>query len=136
MSPVTNRGFAFTNVVANRLLIPVLKSRAGRRLGRRLAVVEYLGNRSRRRHRLVTQYVTNGRTVRIRVGMAERKTWWRNFRAPHRLRLRLAGEDHDATAYVMREGDGMCVVAELEPHVGTSDSGWLERPVQATAAGF
>jgi hypothetical protein len=75
--PVTKRGLAITNVVANRLLIPVLKSRAGRRLGRRLAVVKY-------------------------------------------LRLRLAGKDHGATAYVMRDGDGVCVVAELEPHVSTS----------------
>lgn len=38
--------------------------------------------------------------------------------------------------YVMRDEDEVCVVAELEPHVGTSDSGWLEKPVQAAAAGF
>ena len=90
MSPVSSQAFMITNV-ANRFVIPVLTGRAGRRLGRRLAVVEYLGSRSGQRHRLVTHYVTDGRTVHIKVGMAERKTWWRNFRTPHPVRLRLAG---------------------------------------------
>ena len=116
MSPVSSRVFVITNVVANRVVIPVLRSRAGRRLGRRLAIVEYMGRRSGQRHRLVTQYVTHGRTVRIGVGMSERKTWWRNFQATHPVRLRLAGEDHDATAHVERSGGQVCVVAELEPH--------------------
>jgi len=114
MSPASSRSFALMNLVANRVVIPVLTSRAGRRLGGRLAVVEYEGRRTGRRHRLVTQYVTDGRTVRIMVGMAERKTWWRNFTSPHPMRLRLAGVDHDATAHVVRDGAGVCVVAELE----------------------
>ena len=114
MSPVSSRMFVLTNVVVNRALIPVLKSPAGRGLGRRLAVVEYVGRRSGRHHRLVTQYVTDGRTVRMRVGMAERKTWWRNFRAGHPVHLRIRGEDHDATAHVERDGVRVCVVADLE----------------------
>lgn len=113
MSPASTRSFAMMNLVANRVVIPVLTSRAGRSLGGRLAVVEYEGRRTGRRRRLVTQYVTDGRTVRIRVGMAERKTWWRNFQSPHPMHLRLAGVDHDATAHVVRDGDGVCVVAEL-----------------------
>lgn len=114
--------FAITNIMANRILIPVLRSRAGRQLGHRLAVVEYVGRRSGQRHRLVTQYVTDGRTVRIRVGAAERKTWWRNFQAARPVRLRLAGEDHDATAHVERGGGWMCVVADLEPHAAGGGS--------------
>lgn len=117
--------FVITNVVANRVLIPFLRSRVGRRLGRRLAVVEYLGRRSGRRHRLVTQYLTDGRTVCISVGMAEHKTWWRNFQAPHPVRLRLAGEDHDALAHVERGGDRLCVVMDLEPSVGQAPAGGL-----------
>ena len=62
MSPVNSRRFVITNVVANRVVIPVLRSRAGRRLGRRLAVVEYMGRRSGRLQRLVTQDVTDGQT--------------------------------------------------------------------------
>jgi hypothetical protein len=110
----TNRHFLLTNSVANRLLVPVLKSRVGARLGRRLAVVEYVGRRSRKPYRLVAQYVTHGRTVRIEVGMADRKNWWRNFTSPHPLRLLLAGEQHDATAYVVRQGTRTSVIAELQ----------------------
>lgn len=129
MPPVSSRTSPITNVVSNRVLIPVLTSRAGQRLGRRLAVVEYEGRQSGRRYRLVTAYVTDGRTVRIKVGRAERKTWWRNFREAHPLRLRLAGEDHHATAHVERDGDRVCVVAELEPQTGRGNP-WLDNPAQ------
>jgi hypothetical protein len=101
-------------VVANRLLIPVLKSRPGRRLGRRLAVVEYLGRRSGQRHQLVTQYVIEGSTARIEVGRSDRKTWWRNFSTTYPMRLWLAGDANDTTAHVMREGARVSVVAQLE----------------------
>ncbi|MDQ1650710.1 MAG: hypothetical protein QOG60_2767 [Frankiaceae bacterium] len=113
MPPANKRAFFVTNMVANRVLIPVLRSRAGRRLGRQLAVVEYVGRRSGQPHRLVTQYAVDGPTVRISVGMWERKTWWRNFRAPQPLHLRLAGVEHEATAHVERVGDQVYVVAEL-----------------------
>ena len=111
MSPSSHQAFALTNLVANRALIPVLKSGVGRSLGRRFAVVEYRGRRSGKRHELVTQYATEGPTVRIRVGMAERKTWWRNFKAEQPVRLRLAGEDYDTTAHVVCEGNLVSVVA-------------------------
>ena len=109
--------FIITNGLANRLLIPVLRSRIGRRLGRRLAVVEYVGRRSGEPHHLVTQYVSDARTVRIGVGMSERKTWWRNFQSARSVRLRLAGVDYDATAHVERSEGRVCVIAELEPGV-------------------
>lgn len=119
MASARARKFSMTNDVANRLVIPVLSSRAGQRLGRRLAVVEYLGRRSGQRHQLVTQYVTDGRIVRIKVGMDKRKTWWRNFQGPHRLRLRLAGVDYNASAHVVRAGDKVSVEAELDPRTAT-----------------
>ncbi len=99
--------------LANKALIPILQSRRGRALGRRFAVVEYDGRRSGKSHRLVTLYATEGRTVRIRVGMAESKTWWRNFKDPHPVRLRLAGKRYDTTARVVREGKLVRVVADL-----------------------
>ena len=100
--------------LANRVLIPILRSRAGRQLGRRLAVVEYLGRRSGQHRQLVTQYTLEGRTVRIRVGVAARKTWWRNFTSPHLLRLRLAGDEYAVTGHVEREGELIRVVADLD----------------------
>lgn len=108
--------FVITNVPASRVVIPVLRNRVGRQLGPRLAVVEYMGRRSRQRHRLVTQYVTDGRIVRIAVGRSERKTRWRNIQATHPVRLRLAGEDRDMAAHVERGGGQVPVVAELETH--------------------
>jgi len=114
MAPGRNRSFALTNVCVNPLLIPLLEGRAGRRLGRQLTVVEYVGRRSGRPHRFVAQYVRHGRTVRIRVGTADRKTWWRNFAAEFPLRLHLAGDRYEATAHVVREGNDVTVIAELE----------------------
>jgi hypothetical protein len=110
--------FALT-AAANRVLIPLLESRGGRRLGRRLSVIEYLGRRSGRRHRLVTGYAIVGRTVRIRVGRAERKSWWRNFMAPYPMHLRIAGQDHEVTAHVERENNLVTVVAELVVPAGS-----------------
>ena len=79
-------------MVANPILIPLLKSWLGRPLGKRLAVVEYVGRRSGDRHQLVAQYVRNDREVRVSVGAADHKTWWRNFLTPHPMRLHLAGD--------------------------------------------
>ena len=113
MKSATRHSFPLTNVVANPILIPLLKSWLGRRLGQRLAVVEYVGRRSGDRHQLVTQYVRNGTTVCILVGSADHKTWWRNFLTPQSMRLHLAGDSHDVTAHAMREGDHVTVVAVL-----------------------
>lgn len=107
----------------NRFLIPLLESRHGRRLGRRLAVVSYEGRRSGRTHRLVTQYVCVGPTVRISVGRASAKTWWRNFQSPHPVDLHLAGDDHRLVAHVVRDGARVCVVAELSPEACGLPSG-------------
>ena len=105
--------FLITNKVANPVLIPLLRSRLGSRLGRRLAIVEYVGRRTGQPHRLVTQYAIDEHTVRIRVGGADRKTWWRNFRQPAPVHVRLAGVDHDAVAHVGTHGAVVVVEALL-----------------------
>ena len=46
--------------------------------------------------------------------MSEHKTWWRNFVVAHPLRLRLAGQDYDAVAHVVRANNQVSVVAEIE----------------------
>ena len=51
--------------------------------------------------------------MRIRVGGADRKTWWRNFRQPAPVHLRLAGVDHDAVAHVGTHGAVVVVEALL-----------------------
>lgn len=97
----------------NRLLIRLLEGRAGRWAGGRLAVVSYTGRRSGKPYRLVTAYARDGEVVRIDVGLAGRKTWWRNFRDGGPVRLVLRGRRYDATARVVEDGDRVRVVAEL-----------------------
>jgi hypothetical protein len=115
MSTVRTRSFSITNDLANGILIRALKSKAGRRLGKRLAVLEYTGRRSGMPYQLVTHSVVAGGTVRIRVGMPQRKTWWRNFQSAHPVRLWLAGESHLATGHVERDRGRVFVVVEMQP---------------------
>ena len=63
---------------------------------------------------LANKVLIPGRTLRIRVAMAEHKTWWRNFEQEHPLCLRLAGKDYEATGRVVRENGLVNVVAALE----------------------
>jgi hypothetical protein len=81
----------FVNRVVNPVLLPLLRSPAGRWLGRRLAVLRYTGVRTGRRRELVVGYVRTGPTVWILVGQAQRKTWWRNLDAPAEVTLWLTG---------------------------------------------
>jgi hypothetical protein len=114
MPPVDARAFSITNMIANPVLIPLLRSPLGGRLGRRLALVQYVGRRSGRTHRLVAEYSLDGPRVHIRVGDAARKTWWRNFRTPAPVQLRLAGVEHDANAVVVRKDQDVLIEAVLE----------------------
>lgn len=112
-STTDTHAFFLTNLVANRLLVPVLRRRVGARLGRRLAVVQYQGRRTGKHRQLVTQYTRDGQIVSIEVGMAERKTWWRNFRTTQPLRLRLAGHDYEAMGHALRDGSVVHVIADI-----------------------
>jgi hypothetical protein len=113
MSTKPARKFSLVNDVANRLAIPFLRSSAGTRLGRRLAVVDYVGRRSGKPHQLVAHYVRDGAIVRIQVGMADRKTWWRNFQEPWPVHLRLEGVEHHASGHVLRSEAGLTIEANL-----------------------
>ncbi len=122
MTPVpASTSVATTNGLANRVIIPLLHTTAGRRLGRRLAVVEYAGRRTGLRHQLIVLYRIEGPTVHIDVGKANRKTWWRTFESRHPLRLRLAGVDHDASALSVRDGRKVSVLADLDPSADVTE---------------
>jgi hypothetical protein len=81
-----------TNRVANPALRGLLRSPAGRWLGRHLAVIRYTGARTGQRRELVAGYARAGAAVWIWVGGAASKRWWRNFRTPAPVELWLAGE--------------------------------------------
>jgi hypothetical protein len=80
------------NHVANPPMRALLRSPAGRRLGRHLAVIRYTGVRTGLRRELVAGYARSGTAAWIFVGGAASKRWWRNFRTPAPVELWLAGE--------------------------------------------
>ena len=96
--------FWMTNRVANPVLRRLLRTRAGRVLGRRLAVLRYTGRRTGRPRELVCTYARDGATVWVLVAGSERKVWWRNLREPAQVELRLGGEHVRAQAVAL-EGD-------------------------------
>ena len=110
MTPVpASTTVATTHGLANRVIIPLLRTTAGRRTGLR--------------HRLIVLYRIKGPTVHVDVGRAHRKTWWRSFETRHPIRLRLAGVDHDASAVLVRDGGTVSVVADLEPSADLTEQG-------------
>jgi hypothetical protein len=103
----TGHGFWLTNRVANPVLRRLLRTPAGRRLGRGLMVLRYTGTVTGRPHELVVQYARDGDTVWVLVGDADAKTWWHNLRQPADVELWLAGEHV--------RGRGMAVTGSADP---------------------
>jgi hypothetical protein len=85
-------GLGLTNRVVNPVLMPLLRTRAGRSLGSRLAVLRYTGVRTGRLRELVVGYARSGPTVWIVVGQPRTKRWWRALATPAEVTLWLAGE--------------------------------------------
>jgi hypothetical protein len=96
-----------TNHVANPAMRRLLRSRAGRMLGRHLAVIGYTGARTGRPRELVAGYARAGDTAWVWVGDAGTKQWWHNFRTPADVQLWLAGEHVT--------GRGVAVQGSAEP---------------------
>ncbi|WP_157535191.1 hypothetical protein [Nocardia inohanensis] len=74
--------------------------------GLRHAVGElrYTGRRSGRNIALPVSVVRTEESVIIRVGEAEAKNWWRNFRAPHPASIRVDGRWLSGTGHVVAPG--------------------------------
>lgn len=102
---------ALMNGIVNPMLARVLRSRAGAVLGRRLAVVGYVGRHSGRPHELVVQYRRAGSSVLILVGRPDCKQWWHDFTSVRPVTLRLAGRDYATSAHAVRNGNLVSVTA-------------------------
>jgi hypothetical protein len=128
-----SRGFWMTNRLANPVLCRLLRTGAGRRLGRGLMVVRYRGTVTGRPHELVVRYARDDDTVWVLVGQAELKTWWHNLRQPAEVELWLAGEHVRAPAVVVTgSADPEQAAAGLAAYrravaraAGTTDAGVL-----------
>src|SRR3712207_1479868 len=61
--------------------------------------------RSGRQYALPVQYAGAGDQLIVRPQRWQHATWWRNFRMPQPVTVRLAGRLHEGTARVLDPGD-------------------------------
>lgn len=116
---------AVVNRVVNPGMRALLRSPAGRWLGRHLAVIRYTGARTGQRRELVAGYARAGGAVWIWVGGAEDKRWWRNFRTPAPVELWLAGEHVT--------GRGVAVEGSVDPETCREGVAAYDASVRAAA---
>jgi F420H(2)-dependent quinone reductase len=87
----SRRFWAVWNRTANPVVRLVLRSPLHVLLSRRTALITVTGRSSGRQFTFPVGYEQRGENVRITVGWAEHKRWWRNLTdagAPVRMRLR------------------------------------------------
>ena len=70
----------------------ILRSRLHGLLSRGLMLITVTGRRSGRRYQIPVGYQRAGATITVLVSKPERKRWWRNYRSPGPVELRVRGE--------------------------------------------
>ena len=110
----------------NALVLAVLRSRAHRLLSGVAIELRYVGRRSGRRFALPVQYAQDGERLVVAPQRATSSTWWRNFRSPQPVQVRLRGRLHDGVARwsgpTIHSGTG---TVHVTWHAGV---GWPDRP--------
>jgi hypothetical protein len=103
--------------VAMRLQNPairgLLRTPARRLLGPRLVLLSFEGRRSGRRIELPVSAREEDGALVVRVGLPERKTWWRNFEAPRPVRVLREGHWQDGVGRAVADDGGVRVVVEI-----------------------
>ena len=91
----------------NAVVLAVLRSRAHRLLSGSAIELRYTGRRSGRQYVLPVQYAGTGTGDRlvVRPQRWQHSTWWRNFRTPQPVTVRVAGRLREGTARVVDPGD-------------------------------
>lgn len=88
----------------NRVVLAILRSCAHRLLSGHAVELRYQGRKSGREYSLPVQYARlDGRLV-VRPQNPNQSRWWRNFRDPQPVALRLAGRPRRGTARVVERG--------------------------------
>ena len=85
----------------NRLVLGILRSRAHRLLSGTAVELRYTGRRSGREFAVPVQYALAGDRMVLWPQDHQHSTWWRNFREPRRVTVRLAGRLREGTAVVL-----------------------------------
>jgi deazaflavin-dependent oxidoreductase (nitroreductase family) len=86
-------------------VLAVLRSPAHRLLSGMAIELRYTGRRSGREFTLPVQYAREGERLLVAVQDPSTKTWWRNFRTPQEVSVRLRGKVRQGTACVVGPDD-------------------------------
>ena len=88
----------------NRVVLAILRSRAHRLLSGVAVELRYQGRKTGREYSLPVQYARQDDRLVVRPQNPDQSTWWRNFRDPRPVTLRLAGRPRRGTARVVERG--------------------------------
>ena len=89
----------------NGLVLAVLRSPAHRLLSGMAIELSYTGRRSGRQFTLPVQYARDENRLLVAVQDPAAKAWWRNFRTPQEVTVRLRRKLHQGTARVVGPDD-------------------------------
>jgi deazaflavin-dependent oxidoreductase (nitroreductase family) len=89
----------------NSVVLAILRSPVHRLLSGMAIELGYTGRRTGRQYTMPVQYARAGDRLVVAPQDAETKTWWRNFRTPQPVTVRLRGRLYDGTARVIRPED-------------------------------
>jgi deazaflavin-dependent oxidoreductase (nitroreductase family) len=89
----------------NGIVLAVLRSPAHRLLSGMVIELRYTGRRTGREFAVPVQYVRDGDRLLVAVQDPAAKTWWRNFRTPRDVSVRLRGRIRPATADIVDPDD-------------------------------
>ena len=84
--------------MGNRVVLALLRSPAHRVLSGMAIELRYTGRRSGREFALPVQYARDGARLLVAVQNPAARTWWRNFRTPRDVSVRLRGVLRHGTA--------------------------------------
>jgi deazaflavin-dependent oxidoreductase (nitroreductase family) len=89
----------------NGLVLTVLRSRAHGLLSGMAIELRYTGRRSGRQFAVPVQYARDGQRLLVAVQDPSSTTWWRNFRTPQPVSVRLRGQLRAGTARLVDPDD-------------------------------
>jgi deazaflavin-dependent oxidoreductase (nitroreductase family) len=101
LAPISQRRRMMKLPQGNGLVLAVLRSPVHWLLSGMVIELRYTGRRTGREYVLPVQYAGTGERLVVRPQGVERSSWWRNFRTPTAVTVRLAGRVRRGTAQVV-----------------------------------
>jgi hypothetical protein len=101
VTPAARRRLVALSIRFNPLVCAVLRSPAHWLLSPALMLLTVTGRRSGRRYTIPVSYHQLDDCIVVLVAEARTKQWWRNYRSPGPIELRLRGKARSATALAL-----------------------------------